>query len=411
MVPAAMLIVAALPLTPSGKVDRRALPAPDERRSDEGVGFVAPRTPLEREIAGLWEAVLGVRPVGVRDNFFDLGGHSLLAADLFTRIAERFGRSLPLSVLLDEGTVEHLAGIVSEKVALPTWSPLVPIKPRGSLPPFFCVHPDHGDVVAFVTIARHLGEDQPFYAFRARGLDGTEAPWADLPAIAADYVAQMRTVQPSGPYFIGGHSLGVGIAFEMAQQLTAAGETVALVALFDDTLYALETHISLLDLDTVLFYLRKAPVLLRRLWSSPDGPRAALGRILGGLIRHPQMFEARREAGQYHARRFGQIQAAQYRAWMDYRPQVYPGRLILLRSEEQPLSRMRDPLMGWGRVAAGGVEVRPVGGSHDTLTREPYVRELAAQLKLSLATARAAVKARAAEVGASPARRELAPSR
>jgi thioesterase domain-containing protein len=258
-----------------------------------------------------------------------------------------------------------------------------------------------------VTIARHLGEDQPFYALRARGLDGTEEPWDDLTAMATDYISHLRTVQPTGPYYIGGHSLGVGIAFEMAQQLTEAGESVALVALLDDTLFALDDRSSLLQLDTLLFYLRNVRTVVRRLVSRPEAWRAALARIAEGVLNRPRLFDrARLAAGRHHSERMASIQAAQYRAWMAYRPWVYPGRLTLFRSEDQPISRMRDVTMGWGRVAAGGVEIRPVGGTHDTLTREPYIRELAAQLKASLTAARDAadsMPADAAMLSAAPA--------
>jgi acyl carrier protein len=233
MMPSAFVLLDELPLTPSGKVDRRALPAPEQTRTEQNGAFVAPRDELELRLAEMWEKVLGVQPVGVTDNFFDLGGHSLLAVRLFAQIEKVFGKNLPLATLFQAPTVEQLTPIVREQDSSASWSSLVAVQPEGSKPPFFGVHGALANVLMFRGLAHHLGPDQPVYGLQAQGLDGKHEPHTRVEEMAAHYIAEIRTVQSEGPYYLGGVSFGGLVAFEMAQQLHARGERVALLALFN----------------------------------------------------------------------------------------------------------------------------------------------------------------------------------
>ncbi|MCC6943203.1 MAG: amino acid adenylation domain-containing protein, partial [Thermomicrobiales bacterium] len=233
MLPAAVIPIERFPLTPNGKLDRQALPAPDRTGMIEEVDSVAPRTSFERQLVQIWEDLLGVSPIGVRDNFFDLGGHSLLVVRLFSRIQRDFGVELPLAALFPEATVERLALLIEQPDPPAASSSLVPIQPNGTKPPFFCVHSIDGDVLRFAALARFLGDDQPFYGLRAQGLEGTLSPLADVKEIAATYIAEIRRIQPVGPYFLGGYSGGGMIAFEMARQLQQGNAHVALLAIID----------------------------------------------------------------------------------------------------------------------------------------------------------------------------------
>ena len=230
MLPSAFVMLNSLPLTPNGKVDRRALLASGLTASGHGPEFISPRDLIEFQLAHIWADVLGVDRVGVRDNFFEIGGHSLLAVRLMARIQQCFGKELPLSTLFEGATVEHLASILRQQAEPPPWSPLVAIQPRGSNPAFFCVHPGGGNVLCYVGLARHLGPDQPFYAFQSRGLNGEQPICTRIEEMASIYIEAMRAVQPEGPYFLGGWSVGGVVAFEMARQLEAQGEQVALLA-------------------------------------------------------------------------------------------------------------------------------------------------------------------------------------
>ena len=164
MVPAAIVVLDALPVTPNGKLDRRALPAPDLSRSKEEGDFIAPRDSLERELAGIWEEILGVRPIGVRDNFFLLGGHSLSVVRMTAQVQNRLGCNVPLASLLQGGTIEHLASTIRGQHDS-AQSPLVAIQPAGSKLPFFCVHAG-GNVLCYQELGRLLGPERPVFALQ-----------------------------------------------------------------------------------------------------------------------------------------------------------------------------------------------------------------------------------------------------
>ena len=226
MMPSAFVMLAALPLTPNRKVDRRALPKPDESRRDLESTYLAPRDNLERQLANIWEKILDVKTVGVEDSFFELGGHSLLAVRLFAQIENRFGKRLPLAALFQAPTIEQLANVLRETAAAKSWSSLVAIQPHGSKPPLYCIHAAGANVLIYRPLSRHLGMDQPVYALQARGLDGQQQPFLHVEDMAAHYIREVRAFQPEGPYDLLGASFGGLVIFEMAHQLRAQGQQV-----------------------------------------------------------------------------------------------------------------------------------------------------------------------------------------
>jgi amino acid adenylation domain-containing protein len=406
-VPGAFVLLPELPLNPNGKVDRKALPPPGQERAPEGDGFVAPRDGPERRLCRIWEELLGTRPVGVRDNFFDLGGHSLLAVRLFTRVEQEFRRHLPLATLFRGPTVEELARALAGGEAPGPWSCLVPLQPGGTLPPFYCVHAIDGDVFCYGELARELGPDQPFYGLRAWGLEGEVAPHARVEEMAAHYLAEVRRLQPEGPYYLGGFSSGALIALEMAHQLAAGGQGVGLLACLDRlpvncgprrrpgsrrllanfvrNLVCWADDFLRTDRDVQLARFRDR---VRRLFNGLARP------FLGPPQHSPQLAgvieewvsplpEHRREA----RRRFLEEHDRAYRA---YRPRPYPGRITLFSATRRALFSVEDPAGECGPVAAGGVEVRVVPGSHRGILKPPHVRALARQLRTALEVARAA---------------------
>ncbi len=233
MVPATFVMIEALPLTPNRKVDRRALPKPEEGRRNLDQTFIAPRDNLERQLANIWEKILDVKTVGVQDSFFELGGHSLLAVRLFAQIENRFGRRLPLAALFQAPTIEQLANVLRETALSKAWSSLVPIQPLGSKPPLYCVHAAGANVLIYRPLSRHLGNEQPVYALQAQGLDGQRPPFLHIEDMAAHYIREMRAFQPEGPYRLLGASFGGLVIFEMAQQLLEQGQEVALMAMLN----------------------------------------------------------------------------------------------------------------------------------------------------------------------------------
>ncbi|HEY0409314.1 MAG TPA: non-ribosomal peptide synthetase, partial [Candidatus Dormibacteraeota bacterium] len=230
MVPSAFHFLEALPLTPSGKVNRRALPELDAAAGEEAGAATLPRTPLEEELAAIWRQVLDVERVGVHDSFFDLGGHSLLAVRLLARIRRQLGRDLPLASLFASPTIEHLAALLGGGEGPAASTPMVALQTAGTRRPLFLVHPVGGSVFCYTELARALGPDQPVYGLQAP--EEGPAP-ASLEEMAERYLAALRAVQPEGPYRLGGWSLGGVVAFEMARQLAARGEAVEQLAVLD----------------------------------------------------------------------------------------------------------------------------------------------------------------------------------
>ena len=400
MVPAAFVQLEALPLTPNGKVDRRALPVPETSRPAGERGLVPPRTPLERVLVEMWEELLARRPIGIRDSFFELGGHSLLSVRLLAQVERRFGRSLPLATLFAEPTIEHLARCLEAAGVAPAWSPLVPIQTGGTRSPFFCVHPIGGAVQGYRHLARHLGTDQPFYGLQAPGLESMVGDThTAIEEMATAYSRQIREVQPQGPYRLGGWSFGGVVAFEMARQLAATGEGIALLALFDTPVPA-GTSVPLPELPMLLTGLARDQAReLGREWVLPAD-------LLRGLAQEDQMTrllaEMRRldivgpEIDLAWLRRFLDRLLARMSALRAYTALPFPGRLDLFRASDidpehlaasspERRRQLEDPTLGWGRLALAGVDVHPVPGHHANMTLEPHVRHLARALADRLA--------------------------
>jgi amino acid adenylation domain-containing protein len=344
MLPSQFIFLDALPLTPNGKVDRRRLPAPQPRDLKPRADFVAPRNKLEAQLAGIWETVFGIQPIGAKQNFFELGGHSLLAAKLFSAIEKAFGMRLPMVAIFRAPTIEELGELLSGEEGPAPWSAVVPIQSGGSKPPFFCVHAGGGEVLFYRDFATLLGLDQPVFALQARGLDGRLPPHQSIEEMAADYIKELRAIQPQGPYFLGGHCLGCIIAFEMAQQLTEQGQKVAFLAMMDGP--GPRTNKSL------GYYLRYLKRVLQRdpikLVYVPVHITVDIVKQARSLIH--QAASTREPAEPEHLLR---VRSALTEAFSNYTPRVYPGRITYFMNSE----RAKIPYERWCEFAAGGFDL------------------------------------------------------
>ncbi len=231
MVPSVFVFLGLLPLTPNGKIDRRALPAPDFSRSAAGT-YISARDELELQLTRIWETTLGIQPIGMQDNFFELGGNSLLCVQLVAEIARKFGKNLSVVTLFQAQTIAQLAAVLREDKWAAGWNSLVPIQSGGALTPLFLVHPCSGELVLYRQLAGHLGGERPIYGLQAVGLDGCQIPFDRVELMAAHYLQEIQTIQPQGPYFLGGKHIGSRIAIEMARQLIAQEQPVELVVIF-----------------------------------------------------------------------------------------------------------------------------------------------------------------------------------
>ncbi|MEU5730634.1 non-ribosomal peptide synthase/polyketide synthase [Streptomyces antimycoticus] len=235
MVPSAVVALERLPLTANGKLDRAALPAPDYS-AGTGRGGRGPVTLREQLLCSIFEQVLGVSSVGAEESFFELGGHSLMAVRLVNRIRAVLGMEVPMRAVFEAPTVAGLLARIAESGEQKTTDVLVPMRSTGDHAPFFCAHAIMGLGWEYGWLADCAPERYPFYALRPRGLDTDSAELPDsLSHMAADYVAQIRTVQASGPYHLLGWSFGGHVVQEMAAQLEEAGEEVAALVVLDSS--------------------------------------------------------------------------------------------------------------------------------------------------------------------------------
>jgi amino acid adenylation domain-containing protein/non-ribosomal peptide synthase protein (TIGR01720 family) len=392
MVPAVFVWLDSMPVNPSGKIDRKALPAP--QLADRRRPAAPPRDALEQQLAALWSEVLEC-PAGIDDSFFELGGHSLLAIRLMARIERETGHRLPLSILFERPTIAGIAERLRQSRGGGEWSPMVAVQTRGKRPPFFCMHGGGGNVLHYYALSRALGPEQPFYAFQAVGLDGLGEPLRSVEAMAARYIESIRAVQPKGPYFLGGHSLGGHIAYEISQQLLGAGESVPLVAVmdtfapggkagpigagWDDARWLCElvdTIEQFLGIHLRLDYAALQPLTAdarielvnARLEAAGALPPGSGTDLLRGLFR---VFQANNQLEYTASGARIPVKIVLFRGADSSDSGVHPG----LRG---------DPAWGWSAFSSEPVNVQFVPGDHIGMMTEPNVRSLGALLKASL---------------------------
>ncbi|CBN59210.1 MULTISPECIES: non-ribosomal peptide synthetase [Kamptonema] len=391
MIPSAFVVLDAIPLTPNGKVDKRSLPTDNLLRSNSTKSFISPRNLSELGLVKIWENLLAINSIGVTDNFFELGGHSFLAVRLMAQIYERFGHNLPLSILFENPTIEKLAKIVSQPTNLSSGSPLVAINASGVRTPFFCVHAAGGDILAYLNLADKIGGEQPFYALE-QSPNSVEVEPKSVEETAAYYLQEIRTVQPEGPYLLGGWCFGGVVAFEMAQQLQKQGQKVDLLVVIDAILP--ETVIQPTKDDDAKFLIRLAEsvknwfgidfsVSYEEMRSLPlDEQFQLLNRKANFIVSDTEMAQYIRDY---------KVFKSHVQAMRDYVPCVYPHKITLFRAHdkiehdfESTEFHSDDLLLGWGKCSQQAIEVIEVPGNHFSMFAEPHIQKLAEQLKFCL---------------------------
>nr|MBA3921750.1 non-ribosomal peptide synthetase [Nostocaceae cyanobacterium] len=431
-----------IPLTANGKVDYLALPISEDLISttisaEGNSAGTAPLTQTESTLIDIWQELLRLKQVNIHDNFFELGGHSLLATQITSRVRDVFGLELPLKSVFEAPTIAQLAPIIAsmrdttstmqppplvrlERSAYrhkrsklvndnsqilldlheaspppndyvdvtQSRSPLVPLTLGDSKQPFFCVHPMFGVVFPYLELAHHLGCDRSFYGLQPLGLDGKHPPLTEIEAIAAYYIRAIQTLQPQGPYFLGGWSFGGLVAFEMAQQLTKAGQEIGLLAIFDTSAsfnkpslcqslkFLLGTALwstlpFLLDYGAIVTNLFQ-PLQKRKAWFS----RWQWSAIIR-LIPEESRLQLLDESAIAPMLR---VVYANAQAASRYVPQKYPNRITLFKADVQSDVIGQDSTLGWSALASD-IQLHQVPGNHLSLLKQPHVQTLAQQLR------------------------------
>ena len=389
MVPAICIFLERIPVTSNGKIDRSGLPEPERQ---EGEQFVEPQTLLQCKLAEIWQNVLGVGRVGLRDNFFELGGHSLSAVRTVLEIERILGQRIPLATLFQTPTIEKLAVALQAQDWKLAWSPLVAIQPHGSRPPFFGVHTVSGDVMFYQGLAHYLGENQPLYGIQSEGLNDGPIRHRSMEAIAQYYIGEVRRVQPHGPYYLGGYCIGGIVAFEMAQQLRAAGEEVACLVLIEaDKPAPLPGRTLGERIREVIYGAAELPLgekfqyFVRRVVGRLKWDFAQLQTTDNDLLRRlyrALTFGAKPTVANTNPLRT-RVAKMLIRVEGKYKPRIYPGRIILFRAAVPDDRQLADD-RGWSEIAEGGVEIHETPGEHATVFDPQNVSTLAKKLDACL---------------------------
>lgn len=372
MLPSNYMQLVGIPMTSSGKVDRRALAGMEiEEHSPQ---YVPPKDRFETALAEIWQRVLGVERVGMTDNFFELGGHSLLAAELFAKIEKEFGCSLPLATLFEDGTVSYIAKLIKSAPAAQQKPLIIPIQLDRSKPPIFLAPGGGAEVVYLFELAKQLGVYYSVYGFQSILIENDRL--LTIPEMAMRYIPEIRIIQPEGPYFLLGHSAGGMVAFEIAHQLREAGAQVGLVGLLDT--YAPGRRYVATWQERLLIHGQN----MIRAGNTREGVAYLLARfqrLFFKKIRTTSLVDFAVRKGLIPRDRMMLSALSQF----NYNPPFFDGNLTVFRAADRPWYMRVDPLAGWKEYARQ-VDYIEMTGSHMTHLSEPHVQELVKRLQTHL---------------------------
>ncbi|MEM8906223.1 MAG: condensation domain-containing protein, partial [Bacteroidota bacterium] len=333
--------------------------------------YLAPRNETELQLSKIWESLLDVRPIGVKDHFFAIGGRSLQAIQLFARIEEQFDRRLPAVSLFEHPTIEALAALISgDQQATTDWSSLVPLRSGGNKAPLFCFHAGGGHVFFYKGLAMYLNVDRPVYAIQPKGIDGGAIHHQTIESMANDYIEEIQQVQPQGPYHLLGTCFSNAVGLEVANQLAVAGEEVALLAIIDSG----PAHLIPVSPNGERKPLRRFARLLQR-----GDWKGIVKKLRNRWIRYQQKINEKNESEEERNLRL--LVDNLNRLYQRYTWQQFPGKITFIRSKE--FAERKDKkyhLQQWSKLAGGGLEVHVVPGHHQTLFEEPEIGGLVEQL-------------------------------
>jgi amino acid adenylation domain-containing protein len=383
MIPSDMIMMDAFPLTVRGKVDRSALPPPPQRNR-EGK-YRAPHGKAEEALAAIWQEVLNMPEIGTDADFYDLGGTSLQAFLIFARISRVLERDLPPTLMLQTRTIAQQAELISRGTQAQSKGRLVTFRKHGRGLPLFVVHGAFGDIMFVRELVRDLKSNRPVYGLQPPALDGNDKVPRRMEAIAADYLAEIRKVQPNGPYFLAGYSFGGIAALEIAQQLARSGERAAFVALID-TIYDSQYEVAGEDAGSRLGrHLRGIrgrhgfSYLAKRAWKTA---KYAMTRIRDRMGEFPNELRCLMRKPVPYEKRASFYRFIYVRATHAYRPKTYFGCITVFAAKgKSDWHRAR-----WSSIALGGLCVYEVPADHFDMVWPPHSSLLASYFDAGLDT-------------------------
>ena len=395
MLPSQYDILDEIPLTKNGKVDLQTLMLRETNLQTPKVEHVPPENSTEAKLIELWEELLNKKSIGVLDDFFDLGGTSLMAARMTTEVRKRFRKDISLSMFLQGPNIRFLAQVMHKGVVSIDNGPLVALHPNGSKPPLFLVHPMGGTALCYLGLSRNLGVDQPVYAFQSPGLYMSRQYWS-VEEMAAMYVDALQSVQPRGPYYLGGWSFGGYVAMEMCRILEKRGQEVALLALLDcapplENVTPIKSSLVILATLGALFFglVRLGFSDYEEIWNLAQG--AGLNLPDPGEISRLEVGEIVEYVNEFALDfpRIISVAAANFFSGLNYAPTPFAFRkAVLFRTGHEAKSPSDPYAKEWRRLLGGLVEVQAIPGDHMDLLNRGNVESLAGALQSWLLRAR-----------------------
>jgi amino acid adenylation domain-containing protein len=384
MIPSLIIPIEDLPLTPNNKIDKKALAAKEITAVVSHTSNSKPENETQKILLEIWETLLGITGIGIDDNFFEIGGHSILAAQMLADFEKQTGKRIPLAEMFTAQTIRQLAGIVEKETINLKWTPLVEIKKgESALAPLFLIHGAEGNVLLYRDLANRLNSNRTVYGLQAKGLDGKNSFNYTIEEMAEDYIRAIKSVQPSGPYHIGGYCMGGSVAYEIAMRLTARGEQVANVFLLEtynactlDHNHLRKTRVkekienikfhfdnvkSLSGKEKITFIKRKAETAMKRTGARINKLAANIGLSnIGESAGHLSLT----------------LRDINDKAQMEYSPLKYKGKVVLLRPKIS-FATEPDPKFGWGDFVEGELKIYNLDNAPRGMLTEPFVKHTA----------------------------------
>lgn len=361
--------------------------ASDECVSDRRQPFAPPCTTLELQLTRIWEEILHIHPIGIHDDFFAMGGHSLSALRLATQIRKQSGQGFPISLLAQLSTIRQLAQALQKPGTFQSRSPIVALQTQGSGMPFFCIHPGSGNILCYSHLVHHLGSDQPFYALHDLDIHEDVFPEVSIEEMATCYLKAIRTIQPVGPYALGGFSFGGIVAFEMAQQLSMQDQEVGLLALLDSGSplasqgFENNDNAGFLSVITMEAIRGSSQKNVEEVYS--DLQALTLDEQLCYVVEQMQQVGYEPPTnGPLGVRHELTIYQTRTRMIQQYKARVYPGVITLFQAQDHDKLAQKSSLSeDWQRFSAQPIDLYTIPGYHDTILDDHQVHALAEHLQ------------------------------